>query len=116
MQSDKSEAIRKRAYEISKRSVRPEGRRDDHWREAEAELAAAGDRGNEGEGNKTAALAFDRNQREFAQSTDSQALAAKEALERSEGPCVDVSRRASQGAQSDEDSALGKMAPVTRSA
>jgi hypothetical protein len=44
----------------------------------------------EGEVNKTAALAFDRNQREFAQTTDSQALgeAAREALEGSEGPAL----------------------------
>src|ERR1700741_3356736 len=68
MQSDTYEAIRRRAYEIWERNGRPEGRDDEHWREAEAELAAAGDQGNEGEGNKTAALVFDKAQAEFAQS------------------------------------------------
>jgi hypothetical protein len=67
---DKYEAIRKRAHEIWEREGRPEGRHENHWREAEAELAAAGNQGNEGEGNKTAALAFDRSQTEFAQNAD----------------------------------------------
>ena len=49
--------IRQRAHEIWEREGRPEFRDQEHWRKAEAELAAAGPQGNEGEGSKTAALA-----------------------------------------------------------
>ena len=61
--SKPSEAdIRKRAHEIWEREGRPHFRDQEHWHKAEAELAAAGPQGNEGEGSKTAALAFDRSQ------------------------------------------------------
>jgi len=39
MSSD--ERIRRRAYEIWEREGRPNGRDQEHWREAEAELAGA---------------------------------------------------------------------------
>src|SRR5690349_11812345 len=110
MQSDKYEAIRRRAYEIRERNGRPEGRDDDHWREAEAELAAAGDQGNEGEGNKTATLAFDRAQTEFAQSGDPENLgeAAREALEGSEGTALKSAEEQARSRSRGEDPAVTK--------
>ena len=86
--SKPSEAdIRKRAHEIWEREGRPQFRDEEHWHKAEAELAAAGPQGNEGEGSKTAALAFDRSQTEFAQHGDvaGKAKAARKALDGAEG-------------------------------
>jgi hypothetical protein len=110
MEPDKYEAIRKRAHEIWERNGRPEGRDDDHWREAEAELAAAGDQGNEGEGNKTAAIAFDRAQTEFAQSAAAEKLgeAAREALEGSEGADLKSAEEQARSRSRGEDPALAK--------
>ena len=115
MQPDKNEAIRKRAHEIWDREGRPEGRHDEHWRKAEAELAAAGDQGSEGEGNKTAALAFDRNQTDFAKSTDTARLGetAKEALEGSESATLKTAEEEARSRSRGENSALaGKSAPA----
>ena len=114
---DKYEAIRKRAHEIWEREGRPEGRHEDHWREAEAELAAAGDRGNEGEGNKTAALAFDRSQTEFAQNADSQALGSstRDALEGPEGADLKTAEEQARSRSRGEDPALDKKAGASSS-
>jgi hypothetical protein len=118
MESDKHEAIRKRAYQIWERNARPEGCDAEHWREAEAELAAAGDQGNQGEGNKTAALAFDRSQTEFAQSADSQVLgeAAREALEGSEGAELKSAEEQARSRSRGEDPALGTKSGAARRA
>ncbi len=40
MDSDREARIRDRAYEIWVREGRPQGRQDEHWRQAEAEIAA----------------------------------------------------------------------------
>src|SRR5215470_1444312 len=81
------EKIRKRAYELWEQDGRPHLRDHDHWLKAEAELAAAGPQGNEGEGSRTAALAYDHSQTEFAQQADVEgaAEAARNALEGAEG-------------------------------
>ena len=64
---------------------RREPREDDHWPRAEAELEIAARRINDN--NATAALAYDRNQTEFAKEADvaGKAKAAKMALEGPEG-------------------------------
>jgi hypothetical protein len=118
MDPHKYEAIRKRAYEIWERRGRPEGQHDDHWREAEAELAAAGAQANEGEGNKTAALVFDRSQTEFAQTADSQALgsSARKALEGAEGADLKTAEDQARSRSRGEDPALNKEAGASRSA
>ena len=115
MTSDKFEAVRQRAYEIWERKGRPEGRDDEHWHEAEAELAAAGERGNEGEGNKTAALVFDRAQAEFAQSGDAEKLgeAAREAREGSEGADLKSAEEQARSHSRGEDPALAKRGDTT---
>src|SRR5262249_46418760 len=66
---------------------RPQFSDHDHWLRAEAELAAAGPQGNEGEGSRTAALAYDHSQTEFAEKADvaGKAKAAKKALDGPEG-------------------------------
>ena len=84
---EQEERIRRRAYEIWEQEGRPSFCDQDHWLRAEAELAAAGPQGNEGEGSRTAALAFDRSQTQFAKTADvaSKAAAARKALEGAEG-------------------------------
>jgi Protein of unknown function (DUF2934) len=118
MQPDTYEAIRRRAYEIWERNGRPEGRDDEHWREAEAELAAAGDQGNEGEGNKTAALVFDKAQAEFAQSGNPEKLgeAARQALEGSEGADLTAAEEQARSRSHGEDPALAKKGEAGRDA
>lgn len=51
--SDRSELIRRRAYQMWEEQGRPEGLDADHWYAAEQELAE--DAGNEGEGSQTGA-------------------------------------------------------------
>jgi hypothetical protein len=116
---DKYEAIRKRAHDIWERQGRPEGRHEDHWREAEAKLlAAAGDRGNEGEGNKTAAFAFDRSQTESVQNADLQALgsSARGALEGAEGAELKTAEEQARSRSRGEDPALNQKAGASSSA
>lgn len=56
MESEKEKRIRDRAYEIWEREGQPAGRHDEHWRQAEAELAAEtqSEEGAAAAGNKPA--------------------------------------------------------------
>lgn len=118
--SKPSEAdIRKRAHEIWEREGRPQFRDQEHWLKAEAELAAAGPQGNEGEGSKTAALAFDRSQTEFAQQGDvvGKAKAARDALDGAEGPELRKAEAAGRARSRGEDPELNRKsgkAPTKR--
>jgi hypothetical protein len=110
--TDKSKAteaeIRRRAHEIWEREGRPEFRDQDHWLKAEAELAAAGPQGNEGEGSRTAALAYDRSQTEFAQKADvaGKAKAARKALDGAEGADLRKAEAAGRARSRGEDPEL----------
>ena len=109
--SKPSEAdIRKRAHEIWEREGRPQFRDEEHWHKAEAELAAAGPQGNEGEGSKTAALAFDRSQTEFAQQGDvaGKAKAARKALDGPEGADLRKAEAAGRVRSRGEDPELNR--------
>jgi hypothetical protein len=112
MKSDRREAVRRRAHEIWEARGRPEGQHEDHWREAEAELARTGDQGNEGEGNKSAALVFDRSQTDFAQSADTHALgeSAKKALEGDEAAALRKAEEKGRSRTRGEDPALSGKA------
>ena len=85
--TEQEEKIRRRAHELWEQEGRPHARHQEHWLRAEQELEMADRNANEGEGNKTAALAFDRNQAEFSQKADvdTKAKAARDALEGREG-------------------------------
>ena len=119
--SKPSEAdIRKRAHEIWEREGRPEFRDQEHWHKAEAELAAAGPQGNEGEGSKTAALAFDRSETEFAQQGDvaGKAKAARDALDGAEGAELRKAEAAGRARSRGEDPELNRKSgkgPTKRS-
>jgi hypothetical protein len=109
--SKPSEAdIRQRAHEIWEREGRPEFRDQDHWHKAEAELAAAGPQGNEGEGSKTAALAFDRSETEFARKGDvaGKAKAARDALDGAEGADLRKAEAAGRARSRGEDPELNR--------
>ena len=102
--------IRERAHQIWEREGRPEFRDQEHWLKAEAELAAAGPQGNEGEGSRTAALAFDRSQTEFAEKGDvaGKAKAARDALDGAEGADLRKAEAAGRARSRGEDPELNR--------
>ena len=105
------EKIRKRAYELWEQDGRPHLRDHDHWLRAEAELEAAGPQGNEGEGSRTAALAYDHSQTEFAQDKPEvkrKAKAAKKALDGPAGAELRKAEAAGKARSKGEDPALRK--------
>ena len=107
------EKVRKRAYELWEQEGRPHLRDHDHWLRAEAELEAAGPQGNEGEGSRTAALAYDHSQTEFAQDKPEvkrKAKAAKKALDGPEGAELRKAEAAGKARSKGEDPELGKKA------
>lgn len=96
---EQEQKIRSRAYELWDRDGRPDSRSQEYWLRAEQELERLGPQTNEGEGNRSAALAFDRNQTAFAREADvaGRSAAAREALEGAEGEEL---RRAEQAGKS----------------
>jgi len=107
------EKVRKRAYELWEQEGRPHLRDHDHWLRAEAELEAAGPQGNEGEGSRTAALAYDHSQTEFAQDKPEvkrKAKAAKKALGGPEGAELRKAEAAGKARSKGEDPELRKKA------
>lgn len=107
---EQEKKIRRRAYEIWEQEGRPQSRDHDHWLRAEAELAAAGPQGNEGEGSRTAALAYDRSQTEFAEKADVTGLAeaAAAALDGAEGAELRAAEAAGRAHSKGEDPELNK--------
>src|SRR6516164_8793545 len=91
--------IRKRAYELWEQDGRPHLRDHDHWLRAEAELAAAGPQGNEGEGSRTAALAYDHSQTEFAQKGDVKGKAEAAGKARSKGEDPELRKKSTKSAK-----------------
>ena len=115
--TEREEKIRRRAYEIWEEEGRPQFRDHDHWLRAEAELAAAGPQGNEGEGSRTAALAYDHSQAEFAEKADvvGKAKAAKKALDGPEGEELRKAEAAGRARSKGEDPELSKKATKSSS-
>ncbi len=108
---EQEEWIRRRAYELWEAEGRPEARQEEHWRKAEEELEMmAAPQRNEGEGNKTAALAFDRNQTEFAQEGDvaGKTAAARAAVEGPEGAELAQAERKGRSRSRGEDPQLAQ--------
>jgi hypothetical protein len=87
--TEQQEKIRGRAYELWEQEGRPHARHREHWAKAEQELELAGLNTTEvqGEGDKTAALAFALNQAEFSGKADvvTKPAAARDALDGGEG-------------------------------
>ena len=110
--SEVREAIRRRAHELWEAEGRPQGRHLDHWLQAELELSRVGSQANEGEGNKTAALAFDRSQTQFAREADvaTYSKAAREALEGREAAELRSAEQAGRAHSHGEDPGLYQKA------
>jgi hypothetical protein len=72
MSEDRHHRIREEAYKLWEKEGQPHGRHDEHWAEAERQV-------NEGEGSRTAARAYDRKAKDFAEKgpVESQAKKAK---------------------------------------
>jgi hypothetical protein len=99
MSEQNEHRIRERAYALWVEEGRPEGRHAEHWYTAVCELMTkAGDQlrsktqksKNEGEGNVTAARAYNAETRKFIKSgrVASKAQEAKKAIEGPEGPSL----------------------------
>jgi hypothetical protein len=110
MSNGTDHAVRQRAYEIWEREGQPDGRGKEHWRLAEEELAGPERGANEGEGNKTSALVFDRNQAAFAKEADVEglAIAAREALAGEEGGELRKAEQEGRARSRGEDSQFSK--------
>jgi len=80
MSDERHHRIREEAYKLWQKEGQPHGRHDDHWAEAERQV-------NEGEGNRTAARAYNSKTKEFAEKgpVEKQAKQAKADLEGPEG-------------------------------
>jgi len=104
--------IRERAYELWVQEGQPEGRHAEHWYAAAGERELAPKRGeaaksaNEGEGNVTAARAYNKATRKFIQSgkVGAKAEEAKKAIDGPEGPSLRqaeiAGKRRARGAES----------------
>ena len=105
-EQDKKARTRLRAYHLWEKEGRPHGRHLHHWLEAEHhEQRDAADPANEGEGNRTAARAFNAAQTDFAQSApvERQARAAKKAVEGAEGKALKRAARTGRSRSRGED-------------
>lgn len=104
---DDKRRIREWAYDLWEKEGRPTGRALDHWLEAERHerTAAPTQQPNEGEGNRTAAREFNREQRAFAQSgpVEQKAREAETALAGAEGKSLKKAERAGRRRSRGED-------------
>ena len=83
MSGDHHRRISEEAYKLWEKEGQPQGRHLDHWNEAERQV-------NEGEGNRTAARAYNRKTKEFAEKgpVEKQAKKAKADLAGPEGEAL----------------------------
>ena len=102
------EKIRQRAYELWESEGRKEWGAEDYWLRAEQELERLGPQVNEGEGNRSAAQIFDRNQTAFAREADvaGHSAAARKALEGAEGNELRKAEQAGKAHSHGEDPGL----------
>jgi Protein of unknown function (DUF2934) len=91
MSDDRNRQISDHAYRLWEKEGQPSDRALDHWVEAERQIGAAETSGpNEGEGNRTAARAYNRKTKAFAESgkVERQARQAKADLDGPEGDAL----------------------------
>jgi hypothetical protein len=114
MTIDHAEQIRLRAYELWVAEGRPESRDMEYWLRAEQEISGADGTGagrggaDAGEGNRTAAREFNRQETEFvrAGNIDAKAREAKEAVEGPEGEELRRAEAKSKSRSRGEDPAV----------
>lgn len=104
---DDKRRIREWAYDLWEKEGRPTGRALDHWLEAEQRerTAAPSQQANEGEGNRTAAREFNREQQAFAQRgpVEQKAREAESALSGAERKPLKKAERAGRRRSRGED-------------
>lgn len=104
---DDKRRIREWAYDLWEKEGRPTGRAFDHWLEAEQRehTAAPSQQANEGEGNRTAAREFNREQHAFAQRgpVEQKAREAESALGGAERKSLKKAERAGRRRSLGED-------------
>jgi DUF2934 family protein len=107
---EQEQRIRRRAYELWEREGRRESGAEEYWLRAEQELERMGPQTNEGEGNRSAALAFDRNQTAFAREADvaGRSAAAREAFDGAEGEELRKAEQAGRAHSHGEDPELNR--------
>ncbi len=103
----KVERVKTKAHEIWEREGRPDGRHDEHWRQAEAEVDAesGGSGPNEGEGSQTGAAAYNKGTRKFAESgqVEKKAREAADAVSGAEGKTLREAETAGKSRSRGED-------------
>lgn len=109
---DDKRRVKEWAYELWEKEGRPTGRALDHWLAAERRERAAvtpaeksTEQPNEGEGSRTAAREFNREQRAFAQSgpVEQKAREAREALAGAERKTLRKAERTGRSRSRGED-------------
>ena len=113
---EREEQIRRRAYELWERDPRREASAEEYWLRAEEELERLGPQTNEGEGNRSAALVFDRNQTAFAREADvaGRSAAARDALAGTEGEALRRAEEIGKSHSHGEDPELNRGAARSR--
>jgi hypothetical protein len=107
---EQEQRIRRRAYELWEREGRRESGAEEYWLRAEQELERMDPQTNEGEGNRSAALTFDRNQTAFAREADvaGRSAAAREAFDGAEGEELRRAEQAGKAHSHGEDPELNR--------
>lgn len=107
---EQEQRVRRLAYALWEREGRRESGAEEYWLRAEQELERMGPQTNEGEGNRSAALAFDRNQTAFAREADvaGRSAAAREAFDGTEGDELRKAEQAGKAHSHGEDPELNR--------
>jgi len=96
MSDERRQQISEKAYRLWQTEGQPQGRDLDHWVQAEREVSSTqaetsgSTQANEGEGNRTAARAYNRKAKQFAENgpVEQQARKAKADLDGPEGKAL----------------------------
>ena len=107
MSDDRRQQISEKAYRLWESEGQPQGRDLDHWVRAEQEVGGSTQQ-NEGEGNRTAARAYNRKAKQFAETgpVERQARKAKADLDGPEGEALREAELVGKSHSHGEDPAL----------
>jgi len=107
MSDERRQRISEKAYRLWETEGQPQGRDLDHWVQAEREVGEPAQQ-NEGEGNRTAARAYNRKAKQFAETgpVERQAQKAKADLDGPEGKALREAELVGKSHSHGEDPAL----------
>jgi hypothetical protein len=108
MSDERRQQISEKAYRLWQTEGQPQGRDLDHWVQAEREVSGS-TQANEGEGNRTAARAYNRKAKQFAETgpVGQQARKAKADLDGPEGKALRDAERIGKSHSHGEDPMVG---------